>query len=67
MPVFIDAMILIQGYNHRVTVDMADVSAKQITERRAAAIGTLLMGRRAFALLKAGRLPKGDAISLAQA
>ncbi len=46
---------------------MADVSAKQITERRAAAIGTLLMGRRAFALLKAGRLPKGDAISLAQA
>lgn len=48
-------------------VNMADVSAKQITERRAAAVGTILMGRRAFALLKSGRLPKGDAISLAQA
>lgn len=45
---------------------MADVSAKKTTERRAAAVGTILMGRRAFALLKSGRLPKGDAISLAQ-
>ncbi len=48
-------------------VVMADVSSKQITERRAAAIGTLRMGKKAFALLKAGRLPKGDAITLAQA
>lgn len=46
---------------------MANVSAKKITERRAAAIGTITMGRRAFVLLKNGRLPKGDAISLAQA
>ncbi|MDP3543732.1 MAG: bifunctional molybdenum cofactor biosynthesis protein MoaC/MoaB [Elusimicrobiota bacterium] len=50
-----------------MAVNMANVSAKQITERRAAAVGTLLMGRRAFGLLKSGRLPKGDAISLAQA
>lgn len=50
-----------------MAISMANVSAKQITERRAAAVGTLVMGRRAFALLKAGRLPKGDAISLAQA
>jgi len=48
-------------------VNMANVSAKQTTERRAAAVGTLVMGPRAFALLKSGRLPKGDAISLAQA
>lgn len=50
-----------------MAVNMAHVSAKQITDRRAAAVGTLLMSRRAFALLKAGRLPKGDAIALAQA
>ena len=50
-----------------MAVNMADVSAKKRTERRAAAVGTLVMGRRAFALLKSGRLPKGDAISLAQA
>lgn len=49
-----------------MAVNMAHVSAKQITERRAAAVGTLLMSRRAFALLKSGRLPKGDAIALAQ-
>jgi molybdenum cofactor biosynthesis protein MoaC len=50
-----------------MSVNMANVSAKQITERRAAAVGTITMGRKAFTLLKNGRLPKGDAISLAQA
>ena len=50
-----------------MAINMSDVSPKQTTDRRAAAAGTLLMGRRAFALLKTGRLPKGDAISLAQA
>lgn len=49
-----------------MAINMADVSAKKITERRAAAVGTLLMGRRAFTLLKTGRLPKGDAIGLAK-
>ncbi len=48
-------------------IHMTDVSAKQTTERRAAAVGTLLMGRRAFNRLKSGRLPKGNAIALAQA
>ncbi|MDD5303650.1 MAG: bifunctional molybdenum cofactor biosynthesis protein MoaC/MoaB [Elusimicrobia bacterium] len=48
-------------------IHMADVGAKKITDRRAAAVGTILMGRRAFTLLKSGRLPKGDAIALAQA
>ncbi|MEK7390408.1 MAG: bifunctional molybdenum cofactor biosynthesis protein MoaC/MoaB [Elusimicrobiota bacterium] len=45
---------------------MADVASKPSTLRRAAAVGTLRMGRRAFTLLKTGGLPKGDAIVLAQ-
>jgi molybdenum cofactor biosynthesis protein MoaC len=46
---------------------MADVGAKPATARRAGAVGALRMGRRAFALLRAGKLPKGDALALAQA
>jgi molybdenum cofactor biosynthesis protein MoaC len=46
---------------------MSDVGAKPATFRRAAAVGALRMGRRAFSLLRAGRLPKGDALGLAQA
>jgi len=45
---------------------MADVGLKQATARRAAAVGALRMGRRAFALLRAGRLPKGDALAAAE-
>jgi len=45
---------------------MADVGPKIATARRAAAVGSLRMGRRAFALLRAGKLPKGDALGLAQ-
>jgi cyclic pyranopterin phosphate synthase len=45
---------------------MADVGAKAETARRAAAIGSLSMSRRAFALLKAGKLPKGDALAAAE-
>ena len=45
---------------------MADVGAKAVTARRAAAIGSLSMSRRAFALLKAGKLPKGDALAAAE-
>ena len=48
-------------------IHMADVGAKKVTDRRAAAVGTILMGRKAFTMLKAGRLPKGDALALAQA
>jgi cyclic pyranopterin phosphate synthase len=47
-------------------VRMADVGAKPSTARRAAAVGALRMGRRALALLRAGRLPKGDALGAAQ-
>jgi cyclic pyranopterin phosphate synthase len=45
---------------------MADVGAKPATYRRAAAVGALRMGRRAFALLRDGKLPKGDALGLAE-
>lgn len=48
-------------------IKMANVGAKKTTDRRAAAIGTLILGRKAFNLLRDGRLPKGDALSLAQA
>ncbi|MDE2510450.1 MAG: cyclic pyranopterin monophosphate synthase MoaC, partial [Elusimicrobia bacterium] len=40
---------------------MADVGAKLPTSRRAGAVGALRMGRKAFALLRDGKLPKGDA------
>ncbi len=49
-----------------MTLRMADVGAKPATARRAAAVGVLRMGRRAFALLRAGRLPKGDALAAAR-
>ena len=42
---------------------MADVGSKKETSRRAAAVGTLTMNRRAFALLQADKLPKGDALA----
>jgi molybdenum cofactor biosynthesis protein MoaC len=45
---------------------MADVGAKAETARKAAAIGSLSMSRRAFALLQAGKLPKGDALAAAE-
>lgn len=45
---------------------MSDVGPKPATARRACAVGSLRMGRRAFALLRAGKLPKGDALALAQ-
>ena len=45
---------------------MADVGAKAATARKAAAVGSLSMSRRAFALLKAGKLPKGDALAAAE-
>jgi molybdenum cofactor biosynthesis protein MoaC len=45
---------------------MADVGSKPATARRAAAVGILRMGARAFALLRAGKLPKGDALAAAE-
>lgn len=45
---------------------MADVSAKPVTRRRALASGRIRVGSQAFALLKEGTLPKGDALALAE-
>jgi molybdenum cofactor biosynthesis protein MoaC len=45
---------------------MVDVGPKPATARRAAAVGSLKMSRRAFGLLRTGRLPKGDALAVAE-
>jgi cyclic pyranopterin monophosphate synthase len=45
---------------------MADVGMKKETARKAAAVGSLSMSRRAFGLLKAGKLPKGDALAASE-
>ena len=46
---------------------MVDVGGKTPTRRRAVASGALKMGRAAFALVKARKLPKGDALALGEA
>jgi cyclic pyranopterin phosphate synthase len=45
---------------------MADVSHKSITRRVAIAGGTIRIGPDAFAMLAAGRLPKGDPLPMAE-
>ena len=45
---------------------MADVSAKKVTRRRALAHGLIHVGAPAFELLKDRKLPKGDALALAE-
>ena len=45
---------------------MVDVGDKAPTRRRALAVGALRMSRKAFALLRAGKLPKGDALKLGE-
>jgi len=45
---------------------MADVSAKPVTRRVAIAGGRIVIGKEAFELLAAGRLPKGDPLPMAE-
>ncbi len=45
---------------------MADVSAKPVTPRRALAAGKIILGKEAFDLLQAGKLPKGDPLAMAE-
>lgn len=45
---------------------MADVAGKPVTRRVALASGRITVGAEAFALLKDKRLPKGDALTLAE-
>ena len=45
---------------------MADVRRKRPTARRAVAVGELYAGAEAFAAIVERRLPKGDALSMAE-
>ena len=45
---------------------MADISGKKISRRRALASGKIMLGEEAFQLVRERRLPKGDALSMAE-
>jgi cyclic pyranopterin phosphate synthase len=45
---------------------MADVSAKPVSYRLALASGKIIVGEKAFAMLRDKSLPKGDALALAE-
>jgi len=45
---------------------MADVAAKPVTRRLALASGRIIVGEKAFKLLRDKTLPKGDALALAE-
>ena len=45
---------------------MVDVSAKEVTARQASARGRVLLSSAAVAALRAGNVPKGDALSVAR-
>ena len=45
---------------------MADVSAKPVTRRVAIAGGRIIIGSQAMQLLRAGKLPKGDPLAMAE-
>ena len=45
---------------------MADIRSKRPTRRRAVAMGELLVGEEAFNLIRERRLPKGDALAMAE-
>ena len=45
---------------------MVDVGAKNDTERKAVAIGTIQLGQEAYAVLKAGTAKKGDVLGVAR-
>lgn len=45
---------------------MVDVSAKEVTARTATAAGTVRLSEECVALLRAGEVPKGDALAVAR-
>jgi len=45
---------------------MVDVSTKDVTVRSATAVGRVLLSAAAVAALRAGTVPKGDALSVAR-
>src|SRR6056297_1381763 len=48
------------------TWSMADVAGKAVTRRIAIASGLIRLGPEAFEAIAAGRLPKGDALAMAE-
>lgn len=48
------------------TFSMADIRQKRVTSRRAVAMGEIFMNSTAYALIKERRLPKGDALTIAE-
>ena len=52
--------------NRPARFGMADISGKAVTARRALAMGRIVVGEAAHALLRDGKLPKGDALALAE-
>jgi len=52
--------------NRKGKASMVDVGGKPVTRRRAVATATVAFGAKAFALLAANRLAKGDAIAVAR-
>ena len=48
------------------TAHMVDISAKEVTARRAAASGMVLLSAAAVAALRGGAVPKGDALGVAR-
>lgn len=51
--------------DHRA-FSMADISGKPVTRRRALATGRIKVGAEAYELLSQKRLPKGDALAMAE-
>ena len=45
---------------------MVDVSAKEVTHRRALATGEIILGSQVIELIKAKKMPKGDPLSIAE-
>ncbi|MFT5138974.1 MAG: cyclic pyranopterin phosphate synthase [Lysobacterales bacterium] len=52
--------------NDRHSTAMADVSGKTVSQRKALAGGKIILGKEAFDLVDSQKLPKGDALSLAE-
>lgn len=53
-------------FNEEGRARMVDVGAKDVTQRKAAAAGRVLVNRECFDLIKSGGLKKGDVLGTAQ-
>lgn len=53
-------------FNDQGRAKMVDVSSKDVTLRTAVAGGTVILNRETFDLVEAGRMKKGDVLSVAQ-